>query len=1169
MKKKVRAVAIAVGVMAVLPSLLGVQPVLRVLLGLAGLGLPGALTVESCSIGWLHGLRCEQVRYHDPIRGLLFTFPRLTSDKGLLSLAAAPLYLGEIVLDHPTLTFLPPQPGREPLRSQKNDSGGAAGAVPSDRAHTAGRPWWERLTLRFQANGGELLLDEHPNPARQLARDIVLGGNLALGTVNYEVELHAAQQGVLRAKGFVNLPTVGQSVLETLISRSDVVVSELDIAGFLDLAASRSKIPHGKGVLDAALHFNAAGLADLEASGQATLRDVQLTGGVLGNEHPMLDRLHFIFKGSHHTGEGWRLSALELQSDPVKLKANGSFDGTAVSLAASGSVALPVLSAQVPRLLGLHEKTTITEGGADFSLDIEGAPESMALRVGCKTDRLSIDHAGRRYVWNTPLDLLVEADHGRGRTAFRTLRVKMPFFEAHGRGGMDDFTFEAKGDLDRMSQELGTIFALDLQARGQAKYTAQTRQRQDGGFTLESRIAIDNFALARGKATLMPSYALHLSANVAAAPSFLQDGALHSLSIAGDFWPGKVTLRAEDMLRNAEQEANNCDLQGDLDLERLSMLAQGLSGEGPSSMLKGNLTLAASGECEGRRMALHSLNGSIDRFVTVGAGYAVQEPRVVFGMGPATRLDRRPVAVRELLVATDWQDLSEQERPLFLADFSRQTLEIRHLGCASARANLDADVVLEDWRRSAMGYSVTLRGETDGPLLTDLARAAGWLPGDVVVKGRAKGQITASAAAPHREQQRDLSLRFMPFELWRGKEKLFADPQPALALSWKSEGQSTGVKIPSLSLQTVPLRIEGTGLVTKNSPPILELQGQMTPNFSALSPYLAPLLGKETVAVASRSGDFLLSLPLAFPLRKEQLTFTAQMPLDSLRAGGVTLRQCTVPVDVNRGRLRISIDEKLDSGRIAFSPEWDFAAPQAVMTLPDGSQLLKDMPLKPQLVEGLLGKMHPLFGVLALPQGLVDVRVDGFSAPLIEKRPFRPTFMATIALDRVKFKARDSLREILDLAGVAPQWLRCRERELTCEGKNGEVRCNPIHLVAGEQAIELTGQLGMDDALRYQARMPLAKQLAEKTQLIVQADATVVADIGGTRLAPAFDQAAFLAGLPEQIRKGIALNDHKPEEQAGSSPAPQQPTTEAQPEQKSAKEPEREPEQEPEQKPEP
>lgn len=1164
MKKKVRAVVIAVCVMAVLPSLLGVQPVVRALLGLVGPPLPGALTVESCSIGWLHGMRCELVRYHDPVRGLLFTSPRLTSDKGLLSLAVAPLYLGEIVLDHPSLTFLPPQSGHESTQSQEQDSSGATSAPPSARMPNTGRPWWERVTLRLQANGGELLLDEHPAPARQLARDISLDGNLAMGTINYEVELHAAQQGMLRAKGFVNLPTVGQSVLETLISRSDVVVSELDIAGLLDLAASRSKVPHGKGVLDAALHFNAAGLADLEASGQATLRDVQLTGGVLGDEHPMLDRLHFIFKGSHHSGEGWRLSALDLQSAPVMLKASGSYNNTTVALTASGSVALPVLAAQVPRLLGLHEKTTITEGGVDFSLDVEGEPESMAVRARCKTDRLSVDHAGRRYVWNTPLDLLAEANHDRGRIAIRTLRVKMPFFEARSSGGIDDFTLEAKGDLDRMSQELGTIFAIDLQARGQAKCTAQTRRGQDGGFTLESRVAIDDFALARGKATLMPSQALHLSADVAATPSFLRDGALHSLSIAGDFWPGKVRLRAKDMQRNVQQEESNCDLQGNLDLERLSNLAQGFSGGGQSSIVKGNLTLAASGECEGRRMALHSLNGSIDRFAAIGAGYTVQEPRVVFGMGPATRLDRRPVAVRELLVATDWQDMGEQERPLFQADFSRQSLEIRHLGWASARANLDADVVLEDWRRSAAGYSVILRGETDGPLLTELVRATGWLPGDMVVKGRAKGQLTAFVE-PHQEQRTDLSLRVTPFELWRGKEKLFTDPQPALALSWKGESQGAGVKIPSLSLQTAPLRIEGTGLMTKNSPPILELQGQVTPDFAALSPSLAPVLGKETVAVASRPGDFLLSLPLAFPLRKEQLTFTAQVPLDSLRAGGVTLRQCMVPVDVNRGRLRIAIDEKFDNGRIAFNPEWDFAAPQAVMSLPEGSQLLKDVSLKPQLEEGLLGRMHPLFGVLALAQGTVDLRLDGFSAPLVEKKPYRPTFTATIALDRVKFKARDALRELLDLAGIAPQWLRCRERELTCEGKNGEVRCNPVHLVAGEQTIELTGQLGMDDALRYQARMPLAKKLAEKAQLIVQADSTVVAEIGGTRLAPAFDQTAFLAGLPEQIRKGITLNDHKPEGQAGSSPAPPQPAAEAQseqkPEQKSAQHPEQTPEQ--------
>jgi len=1116
-----------------LPSLLSFQPVLFAVLDLASKQLSGNLEATSCSVGWVRGFRCEQLRYHDSVSGLHFEAPQGASDKGLLLLMAAPSYLGEITIDQPTLSFLPPQPGQDvPHTENKTVARTEATTGVPEREGRGKTPWWERLSFRLRVNSGQLVFDQGVKPGRQLARKVDLTGSLAMGTLHYDLQFLSAQQsGHFRAKGFINLPLSGQSFLDTLISRAEVEINDMEIADFLDLAASRSRTPQGKGVLNATLHLKAAGIEDLEVQGETVWRGLQLTGGLLGQDQPLLDQLRFTFNGSHRSGEGWRLADLELQSEPVHLRADGSFNGKTISLDVKGNVNLPVMTAQVPHLLGLHEKTTVTEGRADFSLGVTGGAEAFAIEAVCRTDRLSLVHDGQPYSWSTPLIVEAAGDYGGAKTGFRTLRAYTPFFEVKGSGRIDDFTLQGGGDLDQMSQELKKIFSLTVHAKGQVELSAATRKREDGGVSLESRISIQDFAITRGKRTLFPAHDFLLTSQATTAASFLGGGALHSLQVDAVSWPGNISLLAEDLGRNREQTQDNCILKGALDLERLSTIVHGLRDDPSAPVLKGRLQFDGTGECVGADIDVRSMNGKIEQLVVAGAGYTFQEPRVTFGMGGAGRLDGRRFAVRELMVADNWQDLSDKEHPIFLIDVDRRRLEMRRLGWTSAKTVLETDLVLEDWQHPEAGFSAALRGESDGALIADLAKAAGWLPSDLTVKGRAGGTLAIDSV--HGQGDRtELTLRMEPFEVSRSKKKLFADPRAILKISLLDEGKGGGeTKVPSFFLQTVPLKIEGAGLVAaRNKTPFLELQGQMTPDFTALSQLLAPVIGREVVVSGNRSGEFLLSLPLSLPLKRELVTFTVQLPLESLRFQGIGLRQLTLPVDVNRGKLRLSIDSQLDGGRATLEPSWDLGAHQTVVALPPGTQLLKDVSLKPPLVDGLLGRLHPLFGVVAQPQGQVDLRVDNFSAPVPEKGSQQPVFTVAVALDRIKFKPTGGLREMLDLDGYDQAWLRCKEREVICEGKEGRVSCGPVHLLAGEAEAGLRGTMHPDGSLQYQVRLPVSKQLADKAQLVVHADATVEAEIGGTRDKPFFDASAFLAGLSAQLRKGVELTEHQAEE---------------------------------------
>lgn len=89
------------------------------------------------------------------------------------------------------------------------------------------------------------------------------------------------------------------------------------------------------------------------------------------------------------------------------------------------------------------------------------------------------------------------------------------------------------------------------------------------------------------------------------------------------------------------------------------------------------------------------------------------------------------------------------------------------------------------------------------------------------------------------------------------------------------------------------------------------------------------------------------------------------------------------------------------------------------------------------MVAGLLGPLHSLFGLLAVPQGTVDLRVETLTLPLTGKGPARPTFKAVLNVGNIRFKPVGALQAVLEVAGLPPGELRCKDRELACEAKNG------------------------------------------------------------------------------------------------------------------------------------
>lgn len=1133
MKGKRRSVIIAASLVLVallffLPLFLCLQPVLRVTLDSINRRLPGSLEVQSCSLGWWQGIRCEEPRYQDSVLGVRMAAPKLTGDKGLFALMVAPRYLGEITLEQPTFTFLPhPVGGEQPQHGETVAVTPGEQSVPAQEA-AARAPWWEQLTLRLKVNKGLVVLEQAQGRPQELARDIDLKSSLAVGTVNYAFAFRSGleqQEGSLRAEGFINLPTARQSLIDALISRTEVEIKGLEIAAFLDLAASRWNFPRGKGVLDATCRVATAGIDDLEIQGETGLRGLQLSGGFLGQDQPVVDSLLFKFKGNHKGKEGWRLTTLKLASDPVRIEANGSYDRSTAAFAAKGSLNLPAIAAQLPHLLSLHEKTTFREGSVDFIVGVSGTPQEFVMKADCKTGRLAVVHDGQSFSWNTPLSLVAEADRRQGQTMVRTLQAHTPFFDAQGSGGADDFTLRATADLGRMFEELGKLFALNFDGKGKMDITGSSQEQGDGRCRFDTRIGIGNFALSRGGVPFLPAHDFLLTGEAWARFPFFQPGSLTSLQINSDFWPGNFSIFAQKSEPESGKMQTSCSIKGKMDLERMNGFFHGLVGGAPPYKLGGTFSFDSSGGWENKSLFLEALDGTIEKLVVTGNGYSHQEPQLTVSLANKGMVGAHPFMVRELVVADNWQDFNEKERPLILVDFQRQRLDLRRLTLTAAGKTARGSLFLGNWRHPRLDFAAEVMGQSNAAFLTAFLKAAGWFSADLAMKGQAQTTFK-SRSSGEQKVLTELAVQMEPFELLRGKKKLFGDAR--LFLNATLLGGDDGVAIPAFVLQTTPLQVTGTGFVQPNIPASLELQGKVTPNLAYFSDLLSSATGQKMALVGKQEGVFLFSSPFNRPVDLKQMTLAARFPIDAFRFQGGELRQFDMPVEINRGKLRAVIAGEVSGGLVELQPQCDFAARRLEVSLPSSSQILQNIPLPQPLVDGVLAKIHPLFGVLAQPEGLIDLRLDSFSWPINAKGRQPPVYKATIGLSKMQLQPTKALLDILDLGGLDHQDLRFKEREVVCEGNGGRSICTPLHLLAGAAEIGMSGSVGRDRTLDFHVQVPVTEQLAGNVQQSVQQGATVDAAIVGTLNAPLFDQEAFLSLVAGQLSKAAVEKPEPP-----------------------------------------
>lgn len=195
------------------------------------------------------------------------------------------------------------------------------------------------------------------------------------------------------------------------------------------------------------------------------------------------------------------------------------------------------------------------------------------------------------------------------------------------------------------------------------------------------------------------------------------------------------------------------------------------------------------------------------------------------------------------------------------------------------------------------------------------------------------------------------------------------------------------------------------------------------------------------------------------------------------------------------------------------------------------AQALTGVKRNDSLVSHLLSKIHPLFGGLATPSGLIDVRLDSLWWPIGEKGANPANFVVIVDAREILLESSIQLKNILVLFGLEKEKLQLRNNEIYCIGNNGRIKCSPLRVMANGAEIIIGGSVGMDRSLDYEVEVPITNKLVRDEESEVPPGETVKVAVKGTSEKPIFDRQAVLSAIQSSMQQAASETGKKKKEQ--------------------------------------
>lgn len=1104
------ALVLVVAFIVLLPPIMSSDFARRLILSRVNEKIPGELIINSWLIGWSQGILCRNIIYRNPDLGIKVTIPKITCSHGLLELAASPKNLGFITVDSPVVEITPR------LKSEIK-SGPLKAALPRSRQENpkgkekeTGLSPWEGMVAELLVKNGQVNASAAGGKITGLARYLESHLLLSGGVVTFDLKFGAGdKKGEVAAQGSLNLPVRQGTSPETLLASVDVKIADLQLKEILAAAAARGDLPAGQGILNADFNLKAAGTRDFNVQGKATLNALRLSGGFLGRDRPVLRNVRLALDCDRKAGQGWHLTRLDLDSDLASLHATGEYGAARKQVAGRAKVNLPVLFDLFPHLFRVRKDGQLNSGTLDLNVTLAQVDRIIKLTAKARADRLGGVFHGRPLVWNKPISLWLDGEKNGRDVQVSRLDLEAPFLHARGRGDLRSFSLEASADLRQVFREIKKFFVFPWSGGGTLDLKATSTLKDDHHYQVDTDFTISKCTLFHSGHLVLPPHQLSFSGRVLVPRSFpwQQDSPL-DVRLTASSWPGKITLTAGGLRRRAGSFSSRYTIDARLNLERVADLLQTFCILHRETTMAGNLRLQASGFFDRGTLAVRELDGKIADFVLNRPGLAYYDQNIFLRINRPAVKEPPPVLIHGLEVSNNRAEFFRTGAGNTAVVFPEHGLFLRNVHVKAALGKMTVkELALTDWQRPLETLRSGINMDVDLKRLAQLLRGMGKLPAKTGLRGSAHLVFDVSASGSG-EQRLSSKLELRDFSLFRRKKKLYADRDISAAVEMQGRLFSGNAVIKTVALHSGPLDLEATGSIegTKGKR-LLKARGKLTPDLKRVASIMHNRFGLALKMTGRKTEAFILQYPLDEDGAglKKHFEFFTKLYAGHVGYMGINLSALDMPVYLEKGVLHMDFTGQVNGGTLDLAPDLTLTSEPAVLTVPRNSRILTDVRLRKPLVK-LLGRVHPLFGLLATPSGKLSVRLDSFSWPLVHQGGRKAAFSVVFDVSRVKLNSSPLLREVLAGFGREDDRLRLGDKEMTCYGSNGRITCSPVHILVAGSEMLLTGSVGMDQSLQYILQVPLTPGLVGKEAYRVLKGTMVRVPIRGTIGHPAFNR---------------------------------------------------------------
>ena len=1076
--------------------------------------LEGELSVGSWLIDWQQGFLCRDIVYKDSGKGIYISIPRLTSTQGLVELILAPGNFGLVSLDTPVIEL-----SRNTAAQVEQQGRPKAEQQPEKREYP-----WDKYTLQLQVRNGQVkVLTEGSVPEIGM-KDINLHSSLKEGGIDYGLQFRTLDnQGDFDVTGRINLPAGGKKRLDTLYTETNVVVADFQVKDYLAFAAFLPKVPAGEGILNANFHLKSVGFDDFVFGGSVGLRDLKLSGGFLGQDNPSIQHISLSLAESEWSTFAWNIKQLDIKSDAGTLTCSGEHRDNRLQITSNGNIDIPVVFDRLPHLMKVQESTLIESGSLDYTADISMDGPNGKLDLMAKADNLGGLYNGRPFSWESPITAILHSENEGLDFKVKRLQVDSPFLQAFGQGDMSSFKLTASADLGKTMVELGKLFQHSWSGTGdlEMKMEAKSAGVKDR-YAVNADLSIDHLALSRADKVIVPNNYFSVVGSGEVPLSLLRKRTGEfNLQFALSSWIGEIFLAINGERTTNGLTGTRFSTDTNLQLDSLSSLLHAFDSFPPESRLGGDLQVQAAGYVDKDILGVDELNGRIVDLSLAGKGSTYSDRDVRLHINRSVNDEIPSLVIHDLTISKSRERFFGTGAGSNSIDFANAGIFLHNIGMEAELGTIRLDeFVLRDWREPQKTMTAHVNITSDLDRMTPLLQNASLIPDGIHAGGTGKLSFSAEGGE---EGGRKIAADLMVKEFSLSKEKKQLLPKDDLVVSVKVEEQVEGQKldIRDIKLSSSALDLSGSGSINSiENDRQLDVRGDLRPKMDALASILAEAFNVQVNLQGRESHPFALTYLWPGDGGKAigRLGFSSEFSMDTAAYNGITMSGVTLPVTLKDNAMQLHLQGGMNEGRVDIAAQADFNVDPSIMTVPENSQVMTGIQLNQPLVEGVLRRIHPLFGVLTTPTGQIDVRLNTFAWPLKQDGAYGADFTSVVNFSRVNLDSSGLLRSILSSFALEEEKLKLRDAEVQCIGREGRISCSPVRIQVGSTEMVLSGTVGMDKTIDYTLEVPVTEKLVSKEVYQFLGGATVRVPISGTVDKPGFDRNSVTAAIRDMVK---------------------------------------------------